>query len=100
MAKTKEKKEVALKSSVVRPVLISALATEKCVRLIESDNILTFIVEGFAKKKDIREAVEKMFNVKVANVNVLNIAKGKKKTYVKLTKDYLAADVSADLGFI
>ncbi len=99
MAKNIEGKVVE-SEALVRPVLISALATEKCVRLIESDNILSFLVEGFAKKKDVKQAVEKMFNVKVAKVNVLNIAKGKKKAYVKLTNDHLAADVSADLGFI
>ena len=49
MAKNIEGKVVE-SEALVRPVLISALATEKCVRLIESDNILSFLVEGFAKK--------------------------------------------------
>ena len=83
-----------------KSVLIAPLATEKCVRLIESDNVLTFVVHGFAKKAEIKASVEKMFDVKVANVNTQNIVKGKKKAYVKLTSDYLAADISADLGFI
>ena len=81
-------------------VLLAPLATEKCIRLIEADNVLSFVVGKNANKKDVREAVESEFNVKVARVNIQNSIDGRKKAFVKLAPSHLAADVSADLGFI
>ena len=81
-------------------VIIAPLATEKCIRLIEFENILAFFVHSQATKKDVKKAVEELFKVKVASVNVQNSIKGKKKAYVKLDPNYSASDVSADLGFI
>ncbi len=46
--------------------------TEKARNLMEN-NEYVFIVDKRANKIQIREAVEKMFNVKVENVNTLNI---------------------------
>ena len=46
--------------------------TEKARILMES-NEYVFIVDRRANKLQIREAVEKLFNVKVASVNTLNV---------------------------
>lgn len=81
-------------------VIIAPLATEKCIRLIEFENILVFLVHPRATKKDVKKAVEELFKVKVSSINVQNSVKGKKKAYVKLDPNYSASDVSADLGFI
>ena len=81
-------------------ILRSPLSTEKCIRDIEYNNILTFSIHPRATKKDVKTAVETLFKVKVASVNVQNSFTGKKKAHVKLTADHLASDVSADLGFI
>ncbi|MEM5831393.1 MAG: 50S ribosomal protein L23 [Candidatus Aenigmatarchaeota archaeon] len=77
-------------------VLKYAIMTEKALRMMEKENKLVFIVDLKASKKDIKEAVEKAFNVKVEKVNTL-IAKNEKKAYVKLTKDYKASDLAATL---
>ncbi|MEM5811886.1 MAG: 50S ribosomal protein L23 [Candidatus Aenigmatarchaeota archaeon] len=77
-------------------VLKYAIMTEKALRMMEKENKLVFIVDLKASKKDIKEAVEKAFNVKVEKINTL-IAKNEKKAYVKLTKDYKASDLAAVL---
>lgn len=74
------------------------LVTEKAIRLMERENKLTFIVDRNASKKDIKEAVEKIFNVKVEKVNTLITPRGEKKAYVKLSKEYKAIDVATKLG--
>lgn len=81
-------------------ILVAPLATEKCIRQIEADNVLCFNVARNAKKADVKKAVEEEFNVKVIRVNIQNSILGKKKAYVRLAPTHLAADVSADLGFI
>lgn len=48
------------------------LNTEKA-RLMMENNEYVFIVDRRANKIQIREAVEKLFNVKVESVNTLNI---------------------------
>jgi len=77
-------------------VLKYAILTEKVMRLMEKENKIVFVVDIRATKKDIKEAVEKLFNVKVEKVNTL-IVKNRKKAYIKLTKDYKATDLAATL---
>ncbi|HIP66339.1 MAG TPA: 50S ribosomal protein L23 [Pyrodictium sp.] len=81
-------------------IIIRPLQTEKAIRLIEQNNTLTFIVDRRATKKQIKEAVEKLFNVKVEKVNTLITPRGEKKAYVKLAKEYSAAEVAAKLGIL
>ena len=81
-------------------ILVAPLATEKCIRQIEADNVLCFVVAKSANKKDVKDAVEKRFNVKVMRVNMQNSVDGRKKAFVRLDASNLAADVSADLRFI
>ncbi|PIN87393.1 50S ribosomal protein L23 [Candidatus Woesearchaeota archaeon CG10_big_fil_rev_8_21_14_0_10_32_24] len=76
------------------------LSTEKAIRQIEFDNKLTFVVHARATKRDVKQAVEELFKVKVASVNIQNAIQGQKRAYVKLSGDSLASDVSADLGLI
>ncbi len=83
-----------------RVILIAPLATEKCIRQIEADNVLCFVVARKANKQDVKKAVEEEFKVKVVRVNIQNSVDGRKKAFVRLAPSHLAADVSADLGFI
>ena len=59
-------------------VLIRPLLTEKITAIREVKNGVAFAVHRHATRIDIRRAVEKVFSVKVASVNVLNV-RGKKK---------------------
>ena len=76
------------------------LSTEKSIRQIEFDNKLVFVVHPRATKEDVKKAVEELFKVKVAKVNIQNSFQGGKRAYVKLGPESLASDVSADLGLI
>ncbi len=60
---------------VIRSPLISEKAT-----FISQFNYYVFRVSTNSNKKEIKEAVEKVFNVKVKSVNTLN-QKGKKKRF-------------------
>jgi large subunit ribosomal protein L23 len=74
------------------------LMTESAVGLIETDNKLTFIVDKKANKREIKQAVEELYEVQVARVNTLITMRGLKKAYVKLQPEYLASDLAIKLG--
>jgi large subunit ribosomal protein L23 len=83
-----------------REVIIRPLMSEKALRLIEELNTLTFLVRRDANKHEIKRAVERLYGVKVENVNTLITPQGEKKAYVKLSKEYKASDVAAKLGLL
>ena len=59
-------------------VLIAPHVSEKSTRIADASNQIAFRVRTGARKPEIRRAVEKMFNVEVESVSVLNV-KGKRK---------------------
>ncbi len=54
-----------------RDVILAPVVSEKSYALID-DGKYTFIVDPRANKSEIKFAIEKIFNVKVASVNTLN----------------------------
>lgn len=82
-------------NTILRPVV-----SEKALSLIEKSNTLTFMVNMEANKLHIKEAVEKLFDVKVGKVNTLITMKGEKKAYVKLRSEYKASDIAVKLGML
>ena len=81
-------------------VLQYPLMTEVTSRLLETENKLVFIVDIKANKVDIKQAVEKLYEVRVSKVNVAITPKGKKRAFVKLSPEYKAADVAIKLGIL
>jgi large subunit ribosomal protein L23 len=81
-------------------ILKYSYMTEKSVGLIEKENKIVFIVERKASKKQIKEAFEKMFDVKVDKINTLITLKGNKKAFIKLKPEYSASDVAVKLGIV
>ncbi len=79
-------------------VIKAPLATEAAFRMIEEENKLVFIVDRRANKKVIKEAVEKLYGVKVQKVNTLITPKGEKKAFVKLEPEYSASDLATKIG--
>ena len=61
-------------------VLRAPRVSEKTARLQEVSNQYVFEVSTTATKADVKAAVEKLFDVKVEAVNVLNV-KGKNKSF-------------------
>jgi large subunit ribosomal protein L23 len=67
-------------------IIIKPLVTEKSTHQQESRNVYSFQVVHSANKNQIRTAVEKIYNVKVADVRTMN-RKGKpRRTKTKVVK--------------
>lgn len=67
-------------------IILAPVVSEKSYDLIEFRNTYTFEVDRRATKPQIKEAVERVFDVKVLRVNTMN-RKGKvKRTGYKLGK--------------
>ncbi len=81
-------------------VIKHPLSTEKSIRLMESENKLIFVVDRNANKKEIKEAVEKIFNTKVKKVNTFISSKGDKRAYVKFSDETPAIDIATQLGLM
>lgn len=81
-------------------ILKYPVMTEKNVRLVDTENKIVFIVDRKANKHEIKEAFEKLFEVKVEKVNTLITPKGLKKAYIKLKKEYSARDIATKLGIV
>ena len=74
--------------------------TEKSISVVERENKIIFIVDRRFGKDDIRKAFEEVFNVKVDKINTIITRTGKKKAFIKLKKEFSAADVAVKLGMI
>ena len=74
------------------------LATEKSIRMIESENKLVFVVDSKAKKPEIKAALEQLIGAKVLAVNTFNGPDGKKRAYVRFATP--AIDIATRLGLM
>ena len=81
-------------------VIKRMVMTEKAVKLMETENTITLIVDPKATKSVIKKAVEESFNVKVSDVRTLNTVKNEKKAFIKLKPESLASDVGSKMGVI
>ena len=62
-----------------RDVIKAPIITEKSADLVQNQNTITFSVACDANKTQIKQAVEKIFNVKVESVNTINVKPKKKR---------------------
>lgn len=74
--------------------------TEKSIGLVEKENKIVFVVDRKADKNQIKEAFEKVFEVKVEKVNIQITPKGEKKAFIKVDPKFKAIDVATKLGMI
>lgn len=81
-------------------VIVYPMMSEDTVKLIESENKITFIVHNKSTKHDIRRAVEELYDVKVTRVFTLTTPEGKKKAYVKLGPESKASELAVKLGIL
>lgn len=61
-------------------IVIKPVITEKSLRLANVDNTYTFEVQTTANKDQVREAVEKLFSVDVADIRTVVNQKESKRT--------------------
>jgi large subunit ribosomal protein L23 len=78
-------------------IIIQPWLTEKSMEARSSHSRLEFIVLRSATKKQIARAVETLFEVEVAKVNVRNTKHGKHAS-VRLAEGYDAEDAAMRLG--
>ncbi|KIY93751.1 60S ribosomal protein L23A [Monoraphidium neglectum] len=81
-------------------VLKSPLTTESAMKKIEDNNTLVFLVDVRAGKREIKAAVQRMYDIQTKKINTLIRPDGQKKAYVRLTPDYDALDVANKIGII
>ncbi len=91
---------MAIKKLEYYDIIEYPVITEKAVDLISTENRLTFIVNKKANKREIKEAMQKMYNVKVKSVNTLLDRKNRKKAFITLNKANNAQDVANKLGIL
>ena len=85
----------------ITDVLKKPVLTEKSLLLQQNENKYTFDVDLTANKTEVKVAVEKMFDVKVESVNIMNVkpktirmgryvgkTKRRRKAIVKLKEGY------------
>ena len=79
-------------------VIVKPHVTEKTMNLIDQNNELTFVVNRESNKASIKNAFEKLYDVKVERVNTHINSKGLKLAYIKLTEDEEAEDIAVKMG--
>jgi len=75
------------------------ITTEKAVRMIELNNIITIEEDKRKGKDEIKKEFEEIFKVKIDKINTL-ITNNKKICYIKLNAKNPAIDVATKLGMI
>lgn len=82
-----------------RDIIIAPIITEKSA-LLEQEGKYVFKVDTRANKVQIKQAIEKIFNVKVLSVNTLNSHPKKKRVgkYTGMTNKYKKAVVKLEKG--
>jgi large subunit ribosomal protein L23 len=76
------------------------LATEKSVRLIDTENTLIFVVDKRRTKAQVKEELERLLGAKIASVNTQNDPKGSKRAYVRFGPETSAIDIATKLGLM
>ena len=83
-----------------RQIITRPSATEKSIRLMESENTLIFVVDLKSKKPEIKKALEETFKAKIAAIRTHVTPQGQKKAYVTFAAETPAIDIATQLGLI
>ena len=80
-------------------IILRPYVTEKTFDIIERQNKLCFLVDVKASKVKIKNAIETLYQVKVATVNTSITIVGK-KAFVRLAPESSATDLASKLGLV
>ena len=83
-----------------RDIIKAPVITEKSTAIASNDKSYVFKVDAKANKSQIKDAIEKIFNVKVENVNTVNVHPKKKRVgrHSGMTNKYKKAIVTLKDG--
>ena len=83
-----------------RDIILAPITTEKTMAIAQSGNKVVFKVKNDANKVQIKQAVEKIFGVKVLRVNTINVKPKYKRVgrYAGTTSRYKKAIVTLAEG--
>lgn len=83
-----------------RDIIKAPIITEKSANIAADEKTYVFKVDVKANKSQIKDAVEKIFNVKVEKVNTINVHPKKKRVgrYTGMTNKYKKAIVTLANG--
>lgn len=70
------------------------------MKKIEDNNTLVFLVDVRANKRQIKDAVKKLYDVDSAKINTLIRPDGVKKAYIRLPADVDALDVANKVSLV
>ncbi len=84
----------------MKDIILAPVVTEKTAGITADGNKVVFKVAKNANKVQIKQAVEEAFNVKVSNVNTINVRPKKKRVgrYTGATKAYKKAIITLAEG--
>ncbi|MDG6907535.1 MAG: 50S ribosomal protein L23 [Nitrososphaerota archaeon] len=80
-------------------IVLRPYVTEKTFDQIERQNKICFLVDEKASKKQIRNAIETLYQVKVMSVNTAITITGK-KAFVRFSPESQASDLASKLGLV
>ena len=83
-----------------RDIIKAPIITEKSANIAANEKTYVFKVDVKANKSQIKDAIEKIFNVKVEKVNTVNVHAKKKRVgrYTGMTNKYKKAIVTLANG--
>ena len=78
---------------------IKAVSTEKALRLMETENTMTFNIDRKMKKNELKKELENMFGIKIEKIRT-HIIKGEKIALVRMKKESSASELASKLRMI
>lgn len=83
-----------------RKIVLYPIMGEKATMMREKENKLSFMVDKKAEKKDIKAAVEALYNVKVVGIQTQITTTGQKRAQVRLDPKYSAEEIASHFGVL
>jgi large subunit ribosomal protein L23 len=81
-------------------IVLYPLMGEKATMLREKENKLSFMVAKDSGKKDVKEAIETLYSVKIIGIDSMITSTGQKKVHVRLDAKYSAEEVASHFGVL
>ena len=81
-------------------ILKHPFVTEKATMMLETDGKLQFLVRREATKKEIKQAIEDLYEQEVTNVHTLMTMKGQKKAIVSFADEKAAEEILSRQGIM